>query len=284
MQNSYFKFFYNYFWLIIILPCFILKKYIIFARLYILKVKTMFKSAAYRYINGSIEEAVLESDINMQELLAVTDNVELADKNISSFVSGGPCLNMLLWGEKGSGKSTLLRLLALKYAPQGLVTIEFIDETPGAIYNLYKIIREHSDKKFLLFFDDISFKDDDVSYRRFKSAIEGGIESKPKNVIYAATSNRRHMVSASSQDTGDIYDRDEASEQTSLQARFGLSIGFYPLNKNDYLNIVKMYLNKYNIDIVDGWEKMAESYAIDRGGRSGRLAKQFAAYLYLTQK
>lgn len=242
----------------------------------------MLNSAAYRYINGVLEEAVVESDINIDELLAVTDNVQLADKNMASFVSGGPCLNMLLWGEKGSGKSTLLRLLALKYAPLGLVTIEFIDETPGAIYGLYKIIRENKNKKFLLFFDDISFKDGDTAYRRFKSAIEGGIESKPANVIFAATSNKRQIVSASSADTGDIYDRDEANEQTSLQARFGLSIGFYPLNKDDYLKIVEMYLKKYKIRMIEGWEKMAESYAIDRGGRSGRLAKQFAAYLYLT--
>lgn len=244
----------------------------------------MLNNAAYRYINGILEEAVVESDINIDELLAVTDNVQLADKNMASFVAGGPCLNMLLWGEKGSGKSTLLRLLALKYAPLGLVTIEFIDETPGAIYGLYKIIRENKDKKFLLFFDDISFKDGDTAYRRFKSAIEGGIESKPANVIFAATSNKRQIVSASSSDTNDIYDRDEANEQTSLQARFGLSIGFYPLNKNNYLEIVKMYLKKYNISMIEGWEKMAESYAIDRGGRSGRLAKQFAAYLYLTVK
>ena len=167
----------------------------------------MLNNAAYRYINGVLEEAFVESDISLNELLAVSDNVQLADKNMASFVSGGPCLNMLLWGEKGSGKSTLLRLLALKYAPAGLVTIEFIDETPGAIYGLYKIIRENSNKKFLLFFDDISFKDGDTAYRRFKSAIEGGIESKPANVIFAATSNRRHIVSASSSDTGDIYDR-----------------------------------------------------------------------------
>lgn len=244
----------------------------------------MLNSVAYRYINGCLEEAVIESDISMSELLSISDNVGLADKNMASFVSGGPCLNMLLWGEKGSGKSTLLRLLALKYAPLGLITIEFIDETPGAIYGLYKVIRENSGKKFLLFFDDISFKDDDMSYRRFKSSIEGGIESKPQNVIFAATSNKRQIVSVSSLDTGDIYDRDEASEQTSLQARFGLSIGFYPLNKNDYLEIVKMYLMKYNIQLLDDWEKMAESYAIDRGGRSGRLAKQFAAYLYLTMQ
>lgn len=243
----------------------------------------MLEEAAYRYINGQLETAYIESDIELSELLAVSDNVALADKNIASFVAGGPCLNMLLWGEKGSGKSTLLKLLALKYAKDNLVTIEFIDESAGAIYKLYKLIRENSHKKFLLFFDDISFNTSDTAYRRFKSAIEGGIESKPKNVIFAATSNKRHIVSGSSQDISDIYDKDEANEQTSLQARFGLSIGFYSLKKEDYLNIAKMYLKKYNINMPDDWEKQAESYAIDRGGRSGRLAKQFAAYLYLQQ-
>ncbi len=243
----------------------------------------MLEEAAYRYINGQLETAYIESDIELSELLAVSDNVALADKNIASFVAGGPCLNMLLWGEKGSGKSTLLKLLALKYAKDNLVTIEFIDESAGAIYKLYKLIRENSHKKFLLFFDDISFNTSDTAYRRFKSAIEGGIESKPKNVIFAATSNKRHIVSGSAQDISDIYDKDEANEQTSLQARFGLSIGFYSLKKEDYLNIAKMYLKKYNINMPDDWEKQAESYAIDRGGRSGRLAKQFAAYLYLQQ-
>ena len=243
----------------------------------------MLEEAAYRYINGQLEPAYIESDIELSELLAVSDNVTLADKNIASFIAGGPCLNMLLWGEKGSGKSTLLKLLALKYAKENLVTIEFIDESAGAIYKLYKIIRENSHKKFLLFFDDISFNTSDTVYRRFKSAIEGGIEKKPKNVIFAATSNKRHIISGSSQDISDIYDKDEANEQTSLQARFGLSIGFYTLRKEDYLNIAKMYLKKYNINMPDDWEKQAESYAIDRGGRSGRLAKQFAAYLYLQQ-
>lgn len=243
----------------------------------------MLEEAAYRYINGQLEPAYIESDIELSELLAVSDNVTLADKNIASFIAGGPCLNMLLWGEKGSGKSTLLKLLALKYAKENLVTIEFIDESAGAIYKLYKIIRENSHKKFLLFFDDISFNTSDTVYRRFKSAIEGGIESKPKNVIFAATSNKRHIISGSSQDISDIYDKDEANEQTSLQARFGLSIGFYTLRKEDYLNIAKMYLKKYNINMPDDWEKQAEIYAIDRGGRSGRLAKQFAAYLYLQQ-
>ncbi len=249
--------------------------------IYFQKGEYMLNHFAYRYINGQLEKAYIENDITLNELLAVTDNVLLADKNINSFVSGLPSLNMLLWGEKGSGKSTLLQLLALKYAKKGLITIEFMDEQIGAVYDLYRIIRENSNKKFLIYFDDISFKDNDTAYRRFKSAIEGGIETKPKNVIFAATSNKRNMITGSVYDTSDIYDRDEANEQTSLQARFGLSIWFYPLKKEDYLNIVKMYMQKYNIELKEGWEKQAESYAVDRGGRNGRLAKQFAAYLYI---
>lgn len=244
----------------------------------------MLSGSAYRFMDGRLYEAVLESDITLEDLKAISREIDIADRNMQSFVNNGPCLNMLLWGEKGSGKSTLLRLLAIKYASSGLITVEFLDETAGAVYNLYNIIRENKDKKFLIFFDDISFNVDDIFYKRFKSALEGGLESKPHNVIFAATSNKRLMVSGKSSQTGDIYDRDEANEQTSLQARFGLSIGFFPLNKDDYLKTVKMYLDKYGVDKTDDWEKQAEAYAIDRGGRSGRLAKQFAAYLYITGK
>lgn len=240
---------------------------------------------AYRYARGELDKAEISCDLTIKGLLAISPQVGLAEGNVYSFVSGGPFLNMLLWGEKGGGKSTLMRILAVKYASKGLITVEFADENAGAIYGLYKIIRRNTDKKFMLFFDDISFNESDVTYRRFKSAVEGGLEEKPGNVLFAATSNRRHIVANKASDTGDIYDRDEAGELTSLQARFGLSIGFYPLKKEDYLDIVKMYLDKYGIDYENApWKRLAENYAIDRGGRSGRLAKQFAAYFYLTEK
>lgn len=241
----------------------------------------MFEKNGYRFINGKLEEAVIECDLKIEDLISISDKADLAEKNVISFLNNGPSLNMLLWGEKGSGKSTLLRILALKYATKGLITIEFIDENIGAIYTLYEAIRTHSNLKFIIYFDDISFSNDDNRYRRFKSIIEGGLESKPNNVMFVATTNRRHMVLNKSQSTDDIYDRDEASELTSLQARFGISIGFYPLNKEEYLKAVELYLNKYNIQKPNNWEKEAESYAIDRGGRTGRLAKQFASYIYL---
>ena len=243
----------------------------------------MFDCPAYRYLDGVLEEAVIMSDISLDELKAVSSQVSLAERNVASFVAGGPFLNMLFWGEKGSGKSTLLRLLTIKYKNAGLITIEVLDDRTGGIYALYKMIRACNDKKFILYFDDISFNENDGSYRRFKSAVEGGLEEKPKNVLFAATSNKRHLVSDKGGDTGDIYDRDETNERTSLQARFGLSIGFYQLNKDDYLKICAMYLDKYGVKAETGWEKAAEAYAIDRGGRSGRLAKQFAAFLAITR-
>ncbi len=243
----------------------------------------MFNSAAYRYINGELHEAFLECNITLNELMTVSDKVLLAESNIKAFLSDNIALNMLFWGEKGSGKSTLLRLLALKYACKGLVTIEYLDENHTNIYKLYKEFRKYTNKKFIIFFDDISFSDSDVHYKRFKSIIDGGLEEKPNNVIFVATSNKRHLISDKVSDTSDIYDRDEINEKTSLHTRFGISIGFYNLNKENYLNICKMYLNKYNVFCYKDWQKDAESYAIDRGGRSGRLAKQFATFCAINQ-
>lgn len=241
----------------------------------------MLDGIAYRYIGSKLKRLEISCDLTLQDLIAVSGQTELADKNIASFMNGGAYLNMLFWGEKGSGKSTLLRLLALKYGPKGLVTIELMDDTMEGIYSLYDIIRENADKKFILFFDDISFNEVDASYRRFKSALEGGLEEKPVNLLIVATSNRRHILSERALDTSDIYDKEEMFERTSLQARFGLSIGFFSLSKDDYLRIVELYLNKYNVNAGKNWRVEAEAYAIDRGGRSGRLAKQFAAYLSL---
>lgn len=243
----------------------------------------MFESIAYRYINDNLDEAVIECSITLDELLYISDKVLLAEKNIKSFVSGGPALNMLLWGEKGSGKSTLLRLLSKKYGDKGLVTIEFLDNNHLNIYKLYKLIREHNNKKFIIYFDDISFDENDVSYKKFKSIVEGGLEEKPNNVIFVATSNKRHLISDKAMDASDIYDRDEVNEKTSLYTRFGLSIGFYSISREYYLHICKMYLDKFNVKVFENWQKDAETYAIDRGGRSGRIAKQFATYCVINK-
>jgi predicted AAA+ superfamily ATPase len=106
--------------------------------------------------------------------------------------------------------------------------------------------------------------------------VEGGLETKPSNVLFIATSNRRHMVAERAADTVDLYSRDDANELSSLYARFGLAIGFYPLKKELYLDIALHYLNRAGIAPFEGWETEAENFAMERGGRSGRVAEQYS--------
>lgn len=148
-----------------------------------------------------------------------------------------------------------------------------------SLYDLYADIRKMKGRYVMIYLDDISFDTGgDMLYRMFKSVLEGGLEEVPKNCIFVATSNKRHMITEHAADSGDLYDRDDANERTSLFARFGLAIGFYPIIKKDYLKIVENYFNIFDIAFYEGWEIEAESYAMDRGGRSGRIAKQFAVF------
>ncbi len=235
------------------------------------------KNYAYRFINGKFEEIIFAGK-QQDVLLSIDENIKLVDSNVKFFIKHGFALNMLFWGEKGSGKSTLLRQMALKYADSGLVTIEVLDYSNTAIYELYKTARENCDKRLLLYIDDISFDDTSEFYRQFKSSIEGGLEEKPQNIIFTITSNKRHIMSDRALDTSDIYARDDVNERTSLEARFGIVVRFGIISKVEYLEIVEMYLKKYNVCYNEDWQRLAENYAIDRGGRSGRLAKQFAIY------
>jgi predicted AAA+ superfamily ATPase len=233
---------------------------------------------AYRWLAGGLVPVEHIDTVPRDSLVAIDRQVELAEKNIKAFVSGKPALNMLLWGERGLGKSTLVKMLLSEYSSEGLVAVEFRHDDILTLYDLYAEIRKMKDRYVMIYLDDISFDTGDMLYRMFKSVLEGGLEQKPENCIFVATSNKRHMITEQAQDSGDLYDRDEVNEKSSLFARFGLAIGFYPLTKKDYLKIVEKYLVDSGIGLYDGWERDAEVYAMDRGGRSGRIAKQFSIY------
>jgi len=217
-------------------------------------------------------------NVKRSDLVAIDRQIDLAERNISAFVSGKPALNMLLWGERGLGKSTIVKLLLHEYADKGLTAVEFRNDDVLSLYDLYGEIRKMTGRYVMIYLDDISFDTGDMLYRMFKSVLEGGLEQVPANCIFVATSNKRHMITEQASDSGDLYDRDEANEKTSLFARFGIAIGFYPIIKKDYLKIVENYLKIFDINIYEGWEREAENYAMDRGGRSGRIAKQFAIH------
>ncbi|WP_022851046.1 DUF815 domain-containing protein [Limisalsivibrio acetivorans] len=238
----------------------------------------MNRPAAYRWKNGGLEPIGALEDVYRTDLVALERQIDLITANIESFIETGFALDILLWGERGAGKSSIIKMVLTEYAEKGLRAVEFRQEDIADIHDLYAVIRKDPELRFLIYFDDISFDSDDILFRRFKSTIEGGLETKPANCIFTATSNMRHMVRESAADTEDIYDRDAANERTSLFARFGLSVGFYPVPKKDYLAIAEHYLNKLDVrDRID-WEREAENFAINRGGRSGRIAKQFAVW------
>lgn len=229
----------------------------------------------FLYINNTLKPVCLP--IKQEKLIAIDEQYQLAEKNIISFLENSIYLNMLLWGERGCGKSSLIKQLIIKYGEKGLRVVQFVEPNLNELHDLYcKLYVERY--KFILLFDDISFDSDDEKYRRFKSILEGGIFDQPENIMFVATSNRRHLIQERAIDTNEIYNRDDINESVSLYSRFGLVIGFYPISKDDYLQITHHYLLKYNLPIYEGWEKDAENFAINRGGRSGRVAKQFALF------
>ncbi len=236
---------------------------------------------AFRFNKQGLNVIKYFEIVKVNDLFEINKQKKMVFKNIDALLSEKPHLNMLLWGERGCGKSSLIKLLLNVFKANGLKIIELRQDNIDSIYRLYKIIRNYPQYKFILFFDDISFDHQDIKYRRFKSILEGGLEEPPNNSMFVATSNKRHLIKDDVLNTEDIYNRDEINEQMSLFGRFGLIIGFRPLSKEQFLNIVSHYIKKYSVNIGNTWENEAESYAISRGGRSGRIAKQFAVYKML---
>lgn len=233
---------------------------------------------AFRLCKQGIENILHIDFVQEDELIEIDKQKRLSKKNIDYFLKGKPFLNMLLWGERGCGKSSLVKMLLTIYKDRGLRIVEIHPRNVENIYKLYDEIRKNKEHKFMLFFDDISFDNKDEHYRQFKSVLEGGIEQTPDNVMFVATSNKRHLTKDEVLSTDDLYSHDEINEQLSLFGRFGLILGFYPLTKESYLKIVGYYAKKFKLKLNPEFEKEAESYAIERGGRSGRIAKQFVIY------
>ena len=234
---------------------------------------------AYRWHIDKIEPIEHIALVNEEDLLFIDEQKNIAKKNIESFLKKNMYLHMFLWGPRGTGKSSLIKMLLNLYNMKGLRVIEFPQESIQTIYNLYKFIREYNSYYFLIFFDDISFDEDDLYFRKFKSTMEGGFEETPQNCMYVATSNKRHIIKESmNNDSNDIYNADIINEQLSLFARFGLVIPFQVLTHNQYVEIVKFYLNRLALKNCEELLLKADNFARDRGGRSPRVAKQFAIY------
>ncbi|WP_144377405.1 ATP-binding protein [Mesorhizobium amorphae] len=203
--------------------------------------------------------------------------------NTERFALGYAANNVLLWGARGMGKSSLVKAVhaainASGKADGALKLIEIHREDIDTLPKLMTMLKA-APYRFILFCDDLSFDHDDTSYKSLKAALEGGVEGRPHNVIFYATSNRRHLLPRDMIDnerSTAINPSEAVEEKVSLSDRFGLWLGFHKCSQDDYLDMVNGYVRHFGLDIdADMLRAEALEWATTRGSRSGRVAWQF---------
>jgi predicted AAA+ superfamily ATPase len=196
--------------------------------------------------------------------------------NTRRFAAGQPANNALLWGARGMGKSSLVKAVHATVneasdAPLGLIEIH--REDIGSLPRLLKILRA-APRRFILFCDDLSFEAQDTDYKSLKAVLEGGIEGRPDNVIFYATSNRRHLMARQmieNERSTAINPSEAVEEKVSLSDRFGLWLGFHGCDQATFLAMVEGYVAHYGLAIeADALHAQAKEWAVTRGSRSGR--------------
>lgn len=197
--------------------------------------------------------------------------------NTTRFARGLPANNALLWGARGMGKSSLVKAVHGEVA--GLKLVEIHREDIQSLPHLLAHLRAAPDRRFILFCDDLSFEALDTSYKSLKAVLEGGIEGRPANVLFYATSNRRHLMPREMVDnerSTAINPGEAVEEKLSLSDRFGLWIGFHNCSQDDYLEMVSSYAAHYDLPVEDpSLRQESLAWAISRGSRSGRVAWQY---------
>ncbi len=205
--------------------------------------------------------------------------------NTKAFVEGKKANNVLLFGDSGTGKSTSIKAIVNEFYDQGLRMIEIYKHQFKDLSNVIASIKNRN-YKFIIYMDDLSFEEFEIEYKFLKAVIEGGVETKPENILIYATSNRRHLVKETWKDRDDVergqglHRSDTMEEKLSLVNRFGVTINYSKPSQKEYFNIVIELAKKAGIDMPES-ELMAEAnkWELSHGGISGRTAQQFINYI-----
>ncbi len=218
--------------------------------------------------------------IRLEQLLGIDSQKQQLILNTERFLSGMPANNALLWGARGTGKSSLVKALLNTYQSEGLRMIEIDKQDMVYLPEIVDDIREQT-FRFILYCDDLSFESGDGLYKPLKSVLEGSLELPPENVLFYATSNRRHLLPELMRDNldtrlvdGEVHYSDAIEEKISLADRFGLRLGFYPQPTSTYLEIVDSYFQNYPGDRTT-LHQAALDFAHQNAAKNGRSARQF---------
>ena len=229
--------------------------------------------------SGEILPARFPDPVRLSDLKGYEKEQQAVIDNTVALLNGRPAANVLLYGDAGTGKSSTVKAIANEYASKGLRLVEIkkdqLMELPAVMETLHQ-----NPLKFILFIDDLSFSSDE-EIGTLKAVLEGTISAKAMNIVLYATSNRRHLMQEtfSSRSDDDIHANETMQEQISLSDRFSLSVGFFKPGKEKYLDIVHALALQHGIKDVANIDLLAERHALERGGRSPRVARQFAEYM-----
>ena len=243
--------------------------------------------------NGGVEFCAINNidSVVLDDLIGYEYQKKELRANTEAFVSGRSCNNMLLYGDAGTGKSTSVKAILNEYCDRGLRMIEIYKHQFGLLSEVIARVKNRN-YRFMIFIDDLSFEEHEVEYKFLKAVIEGGVETKPDNVLICATSNRRHLIQETWKDrndmefNGDVHRSDTMEEKLSLAARFGCAINYNNPDRKQYHDIVKGIASRCG-DLGLTEEQLlleANKWEIRHGGVSGRTAQQFINYLAGTVK
>ena len=249
---------------------------------------------AFRVSNDD-KEVILSPILNTEEVL-LDDLIgyEIQKKklidNTKAFIEGRKANNVLLFGDSGTGKSTSVKAILNEYYPQGLRMIEIYKHQFQDLSTVITKIKNRN-YKFIIYMDDLSFEEFEIEYKYLKAVIEGGLETKPDNVLIYATSNRRHLIRETWSDRSDmskdeLHRSDTMQEKLSLVARFGITINYSAPTQAEYFAIVTELAKKYDGFGMSNQELLqkANAWELSHGGLSGRTAAQFIIYMISQSK
>ena len=225
--------------------------------------------------------------MRLTDIIGYDKQKEQLTSNTEAFLAGKPANNVLLVGARGTGKSSGVKALANEYFHQGLRLLQITKQQLIDLPHIMKTLRQFAGKKFIVFLDDLSFEGFETEYKYLKSAIEGGVEARPDNVLIYATSNRRHLIKETWRDREDgqdeLYKNDSINETISLSDRFGLIINYRMPNQDEYIAIIDHYLRKDGVELdKEELRVLGHRWEIEHSGRTGRTARQFVDH-YLGQ-